>query len=399
MIGAVVGERDRSVVIPTRALGRRGRARAPILTRRDGGSRVVELLLPPLVAFVLARALVWAAAASAGFGWPGARDLGRHDSFLYLSIAHHGYTLFACDRVGGWCGNAGWFPLFALLLAPFLHAGISGLLAGSALAAALQLATLVLLWGLLGGRRTTRALLALLAAAVFPGAVYYAAVFPLSLLTLLALAALALASRGRHGAAAGLVALCAVTHPLGLGAAVAVALPEALARRPRIAAAYLGAGAAGAAAIAVAQRLAVGHFNAYLLIQRHYGHGGTSPVGTFRYAKEALLTFLRDPHRLDLVPQLQLLLVALFVCAVATASIAAWRDLTPIEVSAATFTVCVWAAPLLLGGVSLYRSDAALLPGLLLARRLPAALLAVFVVAATPLAFEMSRLFFESVLA
>jgi hypothetical protein len=92
------------------------------------------------------------------------------------------------------------------------------------------------------------------------------------------------------------------------------------------------------------------------------------------------------------------LLVAGFVCGVTAAAVAARRSLTKTELSAAVFTVGVWALPLLLGGFSPYRSDAALLPGLLLARRIPAPLLAVFVVAAAPLAFEMSRLFFQSVL-
>ena len=347
---------------------------------------------------MFARALVWAAAVSVGLGWPGARDLSRHDSFLYLSIAHHGYTLFPCTQVGGWCGNAAWFPLFPALLSPFLQLGISGQLVGSMLAAALQLATLILLWSLLGDHRTPRTLLALLSAAVFPGAVYYAAVFPLSLLALLVLAAFALAARSQRPATAAALVLCSIAYPLGVVAALAVTIPELLARRARVAALYLLAALGGLTGIAVAQRLAVGHFDAFLLVQRHYDHGGVSPVDTFRYAKEAFLTLLRDPHRLDLVPQLQLLLVAFFVCTVAIAAVAARRELTPIEVSAAAFTVCVWAAPLLLGGVSLYRSDAALLPGLLLARRIPATLLGVFAIAAAPLAFEMSRLFFQAVL-
>jgi hypothetical protein len=122
-------------------------------------------------------------------------------------------------------------------------------------------------------------------------------------------------------------------------------------------------------------------------------------VETFRYAKLAALTFVRDPHRLDLVPQLQLLLIAAFAAATAIAAVAARHRLTQLELSAAVFTVCAWAVPILIGGVSLYRSDAALLPGLLLARRLPAPVLAVFAVAAAPLAFELSRLFFQSVLA
>jgi len=358
-----------------------------------------ELLLPPFVAFVLARAVVWAAAASAGFGWPGARDLSRHDSNLYLGIARHGYTLFRCNVPGGWCGNSHWFPLFPLALAPIVHLGVSGTLAGSVLAAALQLGTLALLWSLLGGRATPRTLLALAAAAVFPGAVYYAAVFPLSLLTLLTLTAFTFAAAGRRLATAIALLLSATAYPLGVVTALAVAVPEALALRARTVALYLGAGLAGLAAIAIAQRVEVGHFDAYLLIQRFYDRYATGPIETFRYAKGSSLTFLHDPHRLDLVPQLQVILVALFVCCVTVSAIIGRRTLTQVELTAAVFTVGIWAMPLLLGGFSLYRSDAALLPGLLLARRIPAPLLAIFVAAAAPLAFEISRLFFQSVLA
>ena len=342
---------------------------------------------------------MWTASASAGLGWPGARDLTRRDSLLYLSIAHRGYTLFRCDRAGGWCGNAGWFPLYPVLVSPLIHLGISGPVAGALLSGVLQLAALVLLWRRLlsgAGRPATR-VSALLAAAVFPGAVYHAAVFPMSLLAALVLAALAL-ERTHLLAAAACVGLACATHPIGV--ALAVGLAVAVARADvRRAVVHLGAGLCGLVAVGVAQWISVGHLNGYLLVQRHYGHGGTNPVETLRLAKESTFTFLRDPHRLDLVPQVQTVIVALFVLAVLAATIAARRTLAEGDAALAIFTALAWAGPLLLGGISLYRSDAALLPSLALARRLPRPVLAVFVLAAAPVAFEVGRLFFDNALA
>jgi hypothetical protein len=371
------------------------------LSRPHAGAAVT--VLPPLVSFAIARIVVWGASASVGLGWPDARDLTRRDSNLYLSIAHHGYTLFPCDRVGGWCGNAGWLPGYPLLVALPFHLGSSGPVAGAVLSAVLQLATLVLLWRRLVARTTDLVvpLLALLAAAVFPGVVYQAAVFPMSLLATFVLAGLALENRHRYLAAACCL-FAATTHPLGVALSIALAVAAALPRATRDmrrAGMYLGSGTAGVAGVAVAQWIAVGHLNAYLLVQRHYDHSGTSPFGTFRLAKESTLTFLRDPNRLDLVPQVQLVVVAIFVVAVVIATILNRHRLVDGDLALAVFTVCAWVAPLLLGGVSLYRSDAALLPALALARRLPRVMIASFVVVATPLAFEISRLFFTGVLA
>ena len=361
------------------------------------------MLLPPLLAFVVARAVLWWASASVGLGWPNASDLARRDSLLYLSIADHGYTLFPCDRVGGWCGNAGWLPAYPSLISVPLHLGISGAAAGAVLSGGLQLAALMLLWSRLIARATNTlaSILALLATAVFPGVVYDAAVFPMSLLAALVLAAFAVErTRPRLAAVSGVVA--AATHPLGIALSIGLAVSAVAlraSRNLRRASLHLAAGVAGLVAVAITQWIWVGHPDAYILVQRHYGHGGASPLTTFQSAKESTLSFLHDPHRLDLVPQVQLVVVALFVLSVLTATIVGWRSVTHGELGLAVFTACAWATPLLLGGVSLYRSDVALLPALALAPRLPRTLVAAFIVVAALLAFEMSRLFFTGALA
>ena len=355
-------------------------------------------VVPPLAAFVLARGVVWAASASVGLGVPGAADLSRHDSLLYLSIARHGFTIFACPRPGGWCGNSGWMPAYPLLVSPFSAAGLSAMTVAAIVSAVFQLATLVLLWnGFWHGRVTAKNVAALACAAVFPGAIYYAAVFPLSLLTFLFLLGLYLAGQ-RRVAAAVVYAAAAATYPVGILLGAAVGLRESIPRgtireRGLRAAQAAGAGFAGLAAVSVVQRVTSGHWDSYVKVQRFYGHTGVDPLTTLRRAKAATLSFLQDPHRLDLVPSVQLLLTAAFVATVLVMALASRRraDLVP-----ALLVGGAWLMPLALGGVALYRSDAALLPGLLVSRRLPPVAQVGFAVVAGLVAFQMDRLFFQS---
>ena len=380
----------------------------PVAPGADAGGRFAtrarvtpgaKALAVPLAAFALSRALIWLEAATAGISFPGQRALVRHDSVLYLSIARHGFTLFRCDRPGGWCGNSGWLPAYSLLISPFDRLGVSAALAGVLLSALFQLGSLVLLWrGFLESRVSAKNLAVLATAAVFPGSIYYAAVFPLSLLTFLTLAAMYCATRGRTAWTAAAAAAAAATYPIGIVVAGALALCELVrsgspATRLSRSALIAGAGALGIGVVSVAQRLATGHWNAYVLVQRHYSHTGVNPWSVLRVAKEEALSFAHNPHRLDLVPSLQLLLVAAFVAAVVlTLIFTRHRD----DLPAALIVVSAWLMPLALGGVSLYRSDAALLPGLLLTRRLPLAAQVAFAVAAALVSFEMNRLFFQS---
>ena len=72
---------------------------------------------------------------------------------------------------------------------------------------------------------------------------------------------------------------------------------------------------------------------------------------------------------------------------------------TPDIPAAAVFVAVAWLIPLSLGGVSLYRTDAILLPALILLRRLPMPALIVLAAAATPVAYLMDVRFFQGLLA
>ena len=55
-----------------------------------------------------------------------------------------------------------------------------------------------------------------------------------------------------------------------------------------------------------------------------------------------------------------------------------------------------WAEPLVLGGISLYRTDVALLPTIILLRRIPTHLVVVFAALAAPVTYWMSVLYFQA---
>ena len=293
-------------------------------------------------------------------------------------------------------------PGYSVLLSPFDHFGLSAAVAGVALSAAFQFGSLAVLWiCFFGARASPRNLAAIGTAAVFPGAVYYAAVFPLSLLTFATLLAILFALRGRTILAGVAAAVAAATYPVGIVVAGALVVwewttPGTFTERLRRSGVIAGAGLAGLAVVAGAQRWMTGHWDAYVLVQRHYGHTGMDPFSVFRVAKEQAFSFAHDPHRLSLVPALQLLLVATFVVGVvATFLVTRRRN----DLPAVLIVLSAWLMPLALGGVSLYRSDAALLPGLLVTRRLPVGLQLVFGVIAALISFEIARQFFERMLA
>ena len=364
-------------------------ARLPVL---------IGVLAPPLAAFVVARLVVILASIHTGRGFPDATDLARADSFNYLSIAAHGYTLHRCppgcvpsERLP-WTGNAGWFPLYPLLLAPFSPLGVAPL-AGVVISGVCQFAALALLWRwFIRGCSRPQALALMALAAVFPGSIYFAAIFPLSMLVLLFLVGLRSLVTARIGSATVTAFFAALAYPLGClyGAVAWLGFRQQAGRI----AAVISASAVGLGLLALAQRLMTGHWDAYLLSQSGRGHGLHNPAPTLRAAMTGTINFLKAPSRTGLIPEVQIVLVA---CIVAAALLSALPDLrSPLTQSTALIVASCWAVPIVLGGVSLYRTDAALFPALVLLRRAPWQAVALLAVAAAPVAFLISALFFRS---
>jgi hypothetical protein len=332
----------------------------------------------------------------------------RWDSFLYLSIAKGGYSFLPCPeqhrhRPERWCGNAGWFPGY-----PWIVSGLHRLalpLAPTALAVSWLacLGTLVVLWKAFLADRSHRAAaaIALVYAAFAPGLVYFYGVFPLSLLTFCTVVYFALLQRGRWLAAGIAAAAAAITYPVGLVAAPAGAVWLLAQRgvppleRLRRLAAVLGPALAALALYSLDQWIETGRWNAYLLVQRKYGHQAQDPLTAVHLA---YTTVRRSGLQLATAPEQQTLLVALVLVCVLVELVARRGSSTRADALIAVWAVAAWVVPYADSNVHAYRGEAALLPLALLTRRLPWPLAAAIAAAAIPLAVAMTILYLRGVL-
>lgn len=363
---------------------------------------------PPLVAWLLATAFVLLVCRHEG--WPpfsASASWSRWDSVRYLSIANQGYNLFPCRpptyAAGTWCGNAGWFPAY-----PWIAGGLHWLslpTGGSALVVSwiACLAALVLLWrAFLVGLPRPAGALALAYAACAPGLVYDYAIFPLSLLSLCTIAALALLLRGRSLAAGLAAGLAAIAYPVGLALAPAgVAWLIADRRLPagvrlRRVALYAAPILVALAVFVVDQRLETGRWNAYLLVQRKYGHGLQDPFSAVYAAAQSV--FHGSAFHLVDAPALQTLFVALVLVLVLLDRLLHRASASAFDALVVIWALAAWLVPHIWANVSEYRSEAALLPIAILVGRLPRALSACIVAGAFLLVAPMELLFLRSVL-
>src|SRR6266511_950385 len=368
----------------------------PGLDRMRGpsrGSRLARWLLPPLLAFLLVQGMLLGAASAVGRGGRQYLDpsmRGVWDGGQYLAIARSGYTLVHCDpnrtpfEATDWCGRAGWFPLYPALL----HVGhdLTGwdlAAIGWGLSELLALGVLLLVWWLLGATVTVANLSCLGLAAVFPGSIYDHAIFPISLCTFASLACLGLVVRERWLLAGLAGAVAAAAYPLGAALALVVGVWLLVLGRGRLrvrlprAAAAGGLALAGLALVGWVMQRAVGHWDAYLLVQRSYGNGVHNPLTIFRANLVTPRLWHVSPE--PVVSRLQLAHAP--------------------QVAFALFTVVVWLAPLVAGGrVSQYRQYALLLPAVVLLRDLPRALQLGLLGVATLCTFAMAMLFYVNML-
>lgn len=363
--------------------------------------RLARALVPPLAAFALARAFLCLVAAGTSRPPWEAGSWSGPDSAHYLSIARRGYELVPCspaDPPPGHCGNAGWMPLYPWLLRPLIAVGAPPRWAAAVVPACLALATLAVLWaGSLSSWRRG-GLIALAAAAAFPGQVYQHGAFPLALFSLLVLVCLGAAVHGRWWLAAAAGFGTALTYSTGwlLGP---VLLAWGLLDRNRTPGRTCGAALAalatvgGFACVLLLHAWQLGAWDAFFLVQGAYGHRLANPLATWWLAVREV--FAPPWQGVQEGPHLQTLLVGAWVAAVLTAARSRGKDGGATSLLA-LYTGALWLFPLLLGsGVSLYRSEATLLPSVLLARHLPRPLLLVVVAAMVLVAWPMAVLYFR----
>ena len=266
--------------------------------------------------------------------------------------------------------------------------------AGATLAALFALGLLVALWVffLSGAGRSGWLLLAI--AAVFPGAIYQHAIFPTSLALLcmvLAGARMAEQRWAQAGGAGALVALSYVTGMLLAPVQAAAAWLRTRALKPAVLAGALPL--LGFLLVLAVHQLQLGRWDAFYWVHRKGFSGVAHPVDAFVAALRPAFDAAGDPRAR--APAAQTLTVAALVV---LGLVTAWRHRRrpdPVRAWATLATLAFWSFPLVVGrGVSLYRSEALVLPVVHLLDDLPPWALALLLAWLAVLAQAMGRLFF-----
>ena len=341
-------------------------------------------------------------AAAAGFDPLAADTWVRADSRQYLAISADGYDLYPCDPGSAvLCGDAGWFAAYPWVVWGLAQLGLDAPSAAVAVAWVFSLATLVLLWHTFLARLPVSARLApVLLAAFVPGQIYHRAAFPLSMLAFFGLLYLWLLSRRRHVAAGVAGAIAAAAYPLGLlllpvGAVFALVDRRVAdhATRWRRAGLTTGLAMLGPLTVFMVMKLQTGSWTAYFDLHEKYG-GAQVPSEPLHNAIELL--FEGGLLDLDNVPPAQTLLVALGVPLLVAWCAVIRRRLTEVDRLILAVTVITWAFPLTQENLSLYRSEAALVPAAVLLHTVPRRAASVVTVIAVLLTIPMAVLFFEN---
>ena len=346
----------------------------------------------------------WAAtvAAVAGLAWAFGYDpfhgstWSRYDSVHYEEVARGGYDLFHCApgvwKPGAWCGNSGWFPGYPWVVGAVHATGLP--LRGSAVAVSwfFAAATLVLLWKTFFRRRPElAALAALLYAAWAPGQIYDYSIFPLSMLAFFTVAYLWLLPRGHYVGAGVAGAAAVLCYPLG-ALLIPVSAAWMLISRRTAVTTVLALAALGV--LFLDQALETGHWDAYWLVQKNYGHHLLNPIATTRDSLRPLFHW-SNVELVHVGPALQTALVTCAVVAVAVEAARRRRQLDRPDLLLLLWAFVTWIVPLSQSYLSLQRSQAALLPLAVLLRRLPRPFVLVFAGIAVGVGIVMEKLFLE----
>lgn len=383
-----------------------------------GHRRLPALLVPPVVALVASNLFYWMVANHYGFNYFLARTHARWDSGNYATIAREGYSLFHCVpgpkspfSAADWCGTAAWFPLYPLMMRGLNGLGLTLGQAGLLVTELCTLGLFLLLWWLLGARLSVRNLGCLALAAVFPGSIYYHAVFPISLTLLAALACLMLVVNRRWVLAGFAGAVSAAAYQSGVLLALVVLAWMAVTQRQLGWRAWVGRAVQtstliclGLFLVMAVQQLHVGHWNAFVMAERKYGTGLNNPIDTIKRN-----TFRQvDPPRpgydptkhlpSQRAPRTQFLLATLVVTLAAVATVVRGQ-VSSMDWAILLYTLATWGTPLIAGGhIALYRTHALLLPCVVLLRHLPRFVILLLAVPAGVVAWQIATLFYRYIL-
>jgi hypothetical protein len=370
--------------------------------------RLLSTVAPATGAFVLARAILWLAALGTERSVWEVDTWGQWDSAHYLSIAQQGYILVSCREVPGqppneWCGNSGWMPGYPMLMRAVAATGLDFVTAGVLISIVFALLTLLLIDMAFVRHEPWRVRFAVLGlSAVFPGFVYFHAIFPMSLAAFLQMLTVRQLDRQRWLSAGAAGWSLAFSYTIGvLGALPSAAAPwlgpHRNSWRVRLRATLVSGGLclAGLAAVLLLQWWTTGAWNALLLSQHKYRRSIWMPLGTLlRLMKRMTWVEWSDPRMLQ---GAQSVFVAGIVVSAAVVVVWRWHRTSALDRIALSWALAFWLGPMTLGprGNAFYRTEALVLPVVLVTRRLPFAFQVVLVVLSAIAGFGLARLFFE----
>jgi hypothetical protein len=365
-------------------------------------------LFIPAAAWALSKIITCAAALSLSLNPLDPMTWARFDSFHYMSNAAQGYHLVYMPRTMNghtslWGGNTIGWPLYAWI-AGFLSRILPWSLPWIALSlsASFHFALLWLLWELwLKKEAPDQAKVLMALAAVFPGMIYFQAIFPFSLFVCLAMIFLHQLERENWlaCAAVGLLAGMAHTSALFLPAAVGI---WAAAQRPFSWRRCLPPAAAATAVLAgfglvfVVMRVQTGVWDAAPKTWEFYRY--TSGWSLLRLRQMIYMPPLSRPSQsaeAAVIAQGTLVAALCALAAFGWSKRAGRTGPSLLLVFAWVYWLAPHCSPL---RQSFYRNEACVFPILPLIAFLPRRYLAVLTGAAAVISFAISRQFFQSVL-
>lgn len=330
-------------------------------------------VLPGLLLFILHAAFVHAAAVISGHSVCKPADFVRYDSYHYLEIAEKGYTFFPCHEQfeeydgnsDALCGNAGWMPLYPLLIRMASFAGMEAYPAAFNLSKLFCLMSFIFLALLMRLRKGHAWSLSLLPAVFFPSSVYYQAVFPVSMMLFLMLACMYWWETRRYLPAAACAVCTSLSYSTGFtGALIWGSLSLVLYRKksPVYKSAFIMAlmFTAGFIIFIVWQQVATGAWNAFFQVQAKYGHGFHNVLTDLR---DLVKGIIGPGYRINWQPVQTILMLSLTVFLIIKHKRLQAEKLSPL-----VYLFVLGFFPFFIGSgqLSMFRAESLLLPAVLL---------------------------------
>lgn len=358
----------------------------------------------PLIAFICGLLLI---ASREPHGWasvtnPAAFD--RWDATWYLRIASHGYSRRFPD-------NLGWFVGYPLVIRTLAATGISLLYAGLIVNWVFWYLALLMIWLLSRpaqaspSRRwgTVAQWLCLLIAAYFPGQIYFAAIFPISMAAFGMLGCCYWSARNPDWRLAAVTGIAAGSAYLPAMALIPGLLVAAVVTRNRQARTAMCLGAAGVAAgvgcVLVYAQASVGRWDQYFTGKsKEFGVGAHNPLATISARFDSFAPLLGSADQRAIAEQ-GILLALLLGLALAGFAARMAKGLPAADIVLVIAAAAGWLIPYIAGGrMSFYRDEAMAILLVPLLRHLPRWSLVVPLLAAVWVAAGMATLFFGNVL-